>query len=93
MAGIWSLVFLRWLKVREIWEYVIISVIIIGLGWEILEILYKVADFTIYYWLDSLKDMIDDVIGGIFALYFWKILPEPLIKSGQKPEIKDEKTV
>lgn len=81
MAGLWALVFLRWLGKEENWLNVTLAVIVIGLGWEGLEIFYKVADFDLHYLLDSIKDMIDDVIGGTSSLYFWKILPNPTKKS------------
>lgn len=81
MAGLWALVFLRWLGKEENWLNVTLTVIIIGLGWEGLEIFYKVADFDLHYLLDSIKDMIDDVIGGTLSMYFWKILPNPTKKS------------
>lgn len=76
MSALFVLVFLRFFHIKEIWKNVAIGVIIVGISWEALEIFYKVADFDFSYWVDSFKDMIDDLLGGYLGLLLWRRLPE-----------------
>ncbi len=75
MAGLFTFVFLRITKLSERTRNLIIGVLLVGIGWELLEILYRVDDFTIRYWMDTIKDLIDDTIGGIISIYIWKKIP------------------
>ncbi len=55
----------RWLKIA-------ILVFIAGLVWEAFEVYYNITgyDFGLKaYYLDTIKDLIDDVIGGLIAVY------------------------
>ena len=50
------------------------SVFIIGILWEIFELIFKITSLSnIGYWQDSLSDISNGVVGGFFAfLYFIK---------------------
>jgi uncharacterized BrkB/YihY/UPF0761 family membrane protein len=81
MAGLYTLVFLRAFSQKEDWRSLLVGVLLIGVGWEILELYYKVGTLNLYYWLDTIKDLIDDAIGGYIAFRIWKKIPEvPNIK-------------
>ncbi len=76
MSGLYVYVFLRYFKLPETIRNVFIGVFLIGIGWELLEIYYKVGEFDTYYWLDTTKDLIDDLIGAYLSTKIWKRLPE-----------------
>ncbi len=75
MSGLFVFVFLRALKLQESLHNLLIGVFIIGIAWEILELWYKVEVLGLFYWLDTLKDLIDDTIGGLISIYIWNRLP------------------
>lgn len=53
-------------------KYIIISVIICGILWEIFEAYYGISGSpfgTSSYFLDTAKDLVDDLIGGIFIWF------------------------
>ncbi len=77
MSALFILVLLRYFKVKEVWKNVFIGIFIVGVTWELLEVFYKVADIDIYYWVDTTKDLINDVIGAYLGLMMWNKLPEP----------------
>ncbi len=77
MSALFILVTLRYFKVKEVWKNVFIGILIVGITWELLEVFYKVADIDVYYWVDTTKDLIDDVIGAYLGLMLWNKLPEP----------------
>jgi hypothetical protein len=61
---------------KEVFKNVIAGCLVIGFAWEILELVYKVQEVNVYYYFDTIKDLIDDCIGGLIALIIWKKLPE-----------------
>lgn len=75
MAGLFTYVFLRALKLPEIRRNVLIGVILVGIGWEILELWYKVDVVNVRYWIDTAKDLVNDSIGGLISIYIWKKIP------------------
>lgn len=87
MSGLYVLVALRYFKLPEILKNVAIGVFIIGVAWEVLEIIYKAVDYGWYYYFDTVKDLIDDVVGAVISLYIWKRLPGEKV-SGEVPNIK-----
>lgn len=76
MSGLFILTALRFLKWEEVTKSVIFGCLVIGLAWEVLELAYKVQDINAYYYFDTVKDLINDCIGGLIALKIWKRLPE-----------------
>lgn len=75
MAGLFTFVFLRITRLPESTKNVLIGVMIVGVGWEVLELLYKVDALSTRYWIDTVKDLIDDTIGGLISIYIWKKIP------------------
>jgi hypothetical protein len=75
MAGLFTFVFLRITRLSENTRNLIIGVLLVGIGWEILELLYKVDALSTRYWIDTVKDLIDDTIGGLISIYIWKKIP------------------
>lgn len=52
---------------------VIILTILIGISWELLEYYYDIAGAplgTIRYYLDTTKDILNDTVGALIAIYF-----------------------
>jgi hypothetical protein len=75
MAGLFTLVALRYLRLKETLLYTLIGVIIVGVAWEILELYFRVDTLSFKYWVDTTKDLIDDTIGGLISIYIWKKIP------------------
>lgn len=75
MAGLFTFLFLRAAKLPESVRYLILGVLVIGVCWEILELFYRVDELTPRYWIDTIKDLINDTIGGIISIYIWKKIP------------------
>ena len=51
---------------------IIIGVIFVGLVWEVFEMYYHLTAYPLWtklYYLDTVKDLIDDTIGGAFIAY------------------------
>ncbi len=76
MSALYVLVGLRYLNWKESFKNVFIGVLVIGIAWEVLEIIYKVAEINFAYWLNSGKDLISDSVGGYLGYLVWKKLPE-----------------
>ena len=81
MSGLYVLVALRFIRYPETLFNVIVGTLVIGIGWEVLELGYRVADLTPYYWLNMVQDLVCDCIGGVLAFYIWKKLPEPKLQN------------
>ncbi len=75
MAGLFTFIFLRAAGFAERTRSLIIGVLIVGVAWEILELLYRVDVLTVRYWIDTAKDLVNDTIGGIISIYIWKKIP------------------
>lgn len=75
MAGLFTLVTLRYLSLKETLLYTFIGVIIVGVAWEILELYFRVDTLNFKYWIDTTKDLINDTIGGLISIYIWKKIP------------------
>lgn len=62
----------RWLKIALI-------VLLVGLAWEAFEVYFNIAGYpfgTKPYYIDTVKDLIDDVIGGFISIYITRIKGE-----------------
>jgi hypothetical protein len=75
MAGLFTFVFLQIAKLSESTRNLVMGVLIVGVGWELLELFYRVDELTNWYWIDTAKDLINDTIGGLVAIYIWKKIP------------------
>jgi hypothetical protein len=68
--------FMPWiLKHRKL--FIALAVFAAGFIWELFEIHYNIAGYpfgTRLYFIDTIKDLIDDVIGGFIALYIDHLL-------------------
>ncbi len=51
---------------------IICSVIIVGMGWELFEIYFRLTGYPLWskmYYIDTVKDLIDDTIGALVVVY------------------------
>jgi hypothetical protein len=67
LGTVWPAILLRnrWIKIALI-------VFIVGIVWEAFEVYFNIAGYsfgTRLYLIDTVKDLIDDVIGGFIAIY------------------------
>ena len=56
---------------------IILGTLVFGLGWEFLEVYFNVTGHPIgssAYYLDTAKDILDDIIGSSVAVYIFKKL-------------------
>jgi len=93
LGGLWVGIIILWLyyysgyikRPIESKKYVfwlsVISVIIVGLGWEIFEFIIEV-DFSNNYVGDTLLDLIMDTIGAVVA--FWVIIKARIVEESKK---------
>lgn len=54
-------------------KFIIFSVIIVGFVWELFEIYYDLNGYPLWsklYYLDTIKDLIDDTIGASLVAYW-----------------------
>ncbi len=66
--GLVAMWFLYFFRISPRLFYVLISVLIVGLAWELMEyVLSFPRSPHMSYELDTLKDLVLDLIGGIFA--------------------------
>jgi len=86
LGGLWVALTTLWIScyfghINSIVNYklktlliVLFSVIVIGISWEIFEIIGKITFIQdVGYWSDTLGDLLNDFLGGIVAyLYFIK---------------------
>lgn len=75
MAGLFTYLFLRVAGFSERTRSVLLGVLVVGVAWEVLELIYKVEPLTVRYWIDTAKDLVNDTIGGIISIYIWKKIP------------------
>lgn len=76
MSGLYVLFVLRYFKLKESLKHVLLGVFVVGVTWEVLEIVYKAVDYGTYYYFDTAKDIVDDLIGGALSLYVWRKMPD-----------------
>jgi hypothetical protein len=53
---------------------IVLGVLVIGIVWELFEIIFNVAGYPLWskaYFLDTVKDLFDDCLGGLIA--FWVV--------------------
>jgi hypothetical protein len=61
------------LKFKSKKRGIIAGVILAGIAWESIEVYYNITGYvpgTKMYYLDTAKDLIDDIIGGLAAIWF-----------------------
>lgn len=75
MSGLFTLVLFRANGWRESEIKILLGVILVGITWEFLELYYRVAELDMHYWIDTGKDLLDDIIGGLISIYVWKKIP------------------
>jgi hypothetical protein len=75
MAGFYSALALRVFGYKEKVVLILIGVVIVGIAWELLELYFKVDTLNFRYWIDTTKDLVNDTIGGIIAIYIWRKIP------------------
>ena len=75
MAGLFSGVALMAAGKSQTWRAIVLGSLIVGIGWELLEVVMHSVD-TMRWWYpyDTVKDLIDDMIGGTIAYLIWKKL-------------------
>ena len=79
MAGLFVGVGLLIFRQPETWAKVVFFTFLIGVGWEVLEVITHAVDVTVWWYpYDTLKDLIDDIIGGTIAYFIGR-------KIGRKP--------
>jgi hypothetical protein len=75
MAGFFTLISLQYFSLKETLLYTLMGLLAVGIGWELLEVFYRVNVLSFGYWIDTAKDLIDDTIGGLISIYIWKKIP------------------
>lgn len=81
MAGLFSLIFIRAIRMPETFVNALTGVLLVGLGWEVLELLYKVDVVNFAYWTDTVHDLINDLLGGLIAIYIWRKIPNQRLRN------------
>ena len=58
---------------KKIFYIVFLVLLFIAISWEIFELVGKITFLNdgIWYWFDTTKDIIDDLIGGIIGYVFY----------------------
>lgn len=75
MSGLFAGVALRFCGLTESWKNMLAGALVIGISWEVLEIgMGAVEFFDQRYYIDTIKDLIDDLIGGSIAYLIWRKL-------------------
>ena len=55
--------------------YIILAVIAVGVVWEFVECYFGITDgLGPISRLDTIKDVIDDIIGGVLSIWFWNFV-------------------
>ena len=68
MSGLFAGVGLKFFGFNESWKNFLLTVLVIGISWEVLEIgTGAVTFFDQKYIIDTIKDLIDDLLGGSIA--------------------------
>ena len=49
----------------------LLTALIVGIAWEFLENAYGVSGLNAVYRFDTIKDIIDDMMGGVISLALW----------------------
>lgn len=66
------IIFALWRNDKSIpWVYALIFSFGLGFIWEIIEFYYKVAQLVPYYYLDTVKDILVDMMGGLVVYIIW----------------------
>jgi hypothetical protein len=66
------IVYAWWRKDYNIpWIYAVVFSFGLGLIWEVIEFYYKVAQLVPDYMLDSTKDILVDMVGGLVVYLAW----------------------
>ena len=70
--GLFACAFLRrnWHGIIQKRGLVVLGALVFGIVWELFEIRYNIAGYKLWtepYYIDTAKDLVDDIIGGIIA--------------------------
>jgi hypothetical protein len=63
----------EWQNKRQI---ILIGVLVASILWELFEAYYNIAGAPVgskAYWIDTVKDLVDDLFGGVVVIYFAKL--------------------
>ncbi len=60
------------LSPKKEWLWGIVGVLIIGILWEFLEAAYGLSGLRGVQAVDTIADIINDILGGIIGILFWK---------------------
>jgi hypothetical protein len=80
MGSIWLIETIRYgakLSVErgsQLFVWGISGAFVVGLLWEFLEMYYGLSGFSGIYRIDTIADLINDMIGGVFGVIYWKLL-------------------
>lgn len=75
MAGLFSGVALMAAGRSQTGRAIVLGSLIVGIGWELLEVVMHATDTVgLTYPYDTVKDLIDDMIGGTIAYLIWRKL-------------------
>jgi hypothetical protein len=72
MAGFFTIVALDIFSQKVTYTKILIGVLIVGILWEVLEWMYGLSGLSVLYRYDVIKDIVDDLIGGLGACLIWK---------------------
>lgn len=75
MSGLFAGVGLRFFGFNESLKNFLLIVLVIGISWEVLEIGTGAVElFDQAYFIDTIKDLIDDLLGAGVAYLIWRKL-------------------
>ena len=78
---------------KKVFLISILFALIVGLLWEIFELNFGLISYLFVDMVDSIKDLIDDVIGSLIAgLYFVNNIPSEFFQESEKPRRINKKT-
>ena len=75
------------------WKNVVYAVFLIGLAWEIFEAMFNIAGAPVgtkAYYIDTIKDLVDDCIGALLAVYVSSVIEKIRSKKTVPIEINNE---
>ena len=58
---------------KKVFQVMCITLLFVAVSWEIFEIIGHMTFLSdgIWYWIDTIKDIFDDFIGGMLGYYFY----------------------
>jgi Na+/melibiose symporter-like transporter len=74
VATVLYLRYTKRLEAKKAWFWGILGALVIGILWEFLEAAYGLSGLRGIHMLDTIADIFNDTIGGIFGILFWRYL-------------------